>query len=123
MNAKAETPTSPLDVLKWLVALGLLAGGIYGFYYFENQVLAPLRVVGLLVVAGLAAVVAATTAKGRTAVDFMKTANVERQKVVWPTRQETTQTTLVVLVMLVIVAIIIWMLDWVFAKLVAVLVG
>ena len=36
---------------------------------------------------------------------------IEVRKVVWPTRQETIQTTLIVVVMVIIVAIILWLLD------------
>ena len=38
-------------------------------------------------------------------------ANVERRKVVWPTRQESVQTTLVIAVFVIIVALIMWALD------------
>ena len=40
------------------------------------------------------------------------------KKVVWPTRQETSQTTLVVLVVVVIFAIILWLLDLILSSLV-----
>ena len=123
MNAKAETGTSAVDMMKWLAALILVAAGIYGFYYFDEQVLAPIRAVGLLVVVGLAAALAATTARGRAFVDFMKAANVERRKVVWPTRQETIQTTIVVVIVVILVGAMIWVLDWIFSSLVSWLVG
>lgn len=42
---------------------------------------------------------------------FAREARVELRKVIWPTRQETLQTTLVVLVMVVVVAIFLWLLD------------
>ena len=37
---------------------------------------------------------------------------VEVRKVVWPTRQETIQTTMVVMVVVIIVALFLWFLDW-----------
>jgi len=123
MNAKPESPTSALDSVKWLVAIALLVAGFYGFYYFEGQVLTPLRVLGLLLAMGLAAGVAAMTARGRSIVSFMKAANIERQKVVWPTRQETVQTTIVVMVVVILIGILIWFLDWIFSSLVSWLVG
>ena len=43
--------------------------------------------------------------------DLAKEARVEIRKVVWPTRQETTQTTLIVVVMVIFVGLILWALD------------
>jgi preprotein translocase subunit SecE len=119
MNAKAETATPAVDYLKWLIAASLLAAGVWGFYQYEGQILTPIRVLGLLAAIAAAAVVGAMTDKGRAAVGFMKAANIERQKVVWPTRDETVQTTIVVLVVVVIVGLFVWLLDWVFASLVS----
>ena len=48
---------------------------------------------------------------------------VELRKVVWPTRQETIQTTLIVVAMVVVAALILWGLDKVFFWLVAWLTG
>ena len=52
-----------------------------------------------------------TTPKGRGIWRFAVDARTEVRKVVWPTRQETLQTTLIVIVMVIIVAIILWLLD------------
>ena len=123
MNAKAETGMSVVDLFKWLIATALVVGGVWGFYELEEQVLAPVRVLGLVAVIGLAAVVAAMTERGRSAVAFMKAANIERQKVVWPTRKETTQTTLIVVAMVAVVALILWMLDSLFAVIIKMILG
>jgi preprotein translocase subunit SecE len=40
-----------------------------------------------------------------------KEARIEIRKVVWPTRQETTQTTLIVVVMVILVGLILWAMD------------
>ncbi len=50
--------------------------------------------------------------KGRGFVTLCLDARTEIRKVVWPTRQETTQTTIVVLIVIFIVALILWLLDW-----------
>jgi preprotein translocase subunit SecE len=42
---------------------------------------------------------------------FAGDARTEVRKVVWPTRQETMQTTLVVIVMVLILGIILWLFD------------
>ncbi|MEM9304623.1 MAG: preprotein translocase subunit SecE [Pseudomonadota bacterium] len=123
MNAKAETPSSSLDVVKWLIAAAIVAGGVYGFYYFEGQAFTWLRMLGVVAAVAVAGVVAAGTDKGRAFVQFMKAANIERQKVVWPKRQETMQTTIVVLIVVVVVGIMIWVIDWIFSQMISLLVG
>jgi preprotein translocase subunit SecE len=109
MNTKAEASSS-LDSIMWGIVLLLAAGGIVGFYYFEHYPL-PLRVFVLLIIAALAAYIATKTTKGRGSVEFLREAHLEVRKVVWPSRQETLQTTGVVILMVVIVALLVWFLD------------
>jgi preprotein translocase subunit SecE len=123
MNAKTENGFSVVDMTKWLVAVAMVIGGLWAFYEYQDQILAPLRLVGLLVSFALAFLVVSMTDKGRIFVAFMKSANIERQKVVWPTRNETVQTTLVVLVVVVIIGIFISMLDWGFGRLISAFIG
>ena len=65
MSSKAESQiASKLDIAKlWLAGL-VVAAGVVAFYYFEDRSLL-LRVVGLLVVVGVAVAIALMTAKGR----------------------------------------------------------
>lgn len=123
MNANAENSFSVVDMTKWLIAIAMVIGGVWAFYEYQEQVLAPLRLVGLLVSFALAFMVVSMTDKGRIFVDFMKSANIERQKVVWPTRSETVQTTLVVLVVVVIISIFISIIDWGFGRLISAFIG
>jgi len=107
---KTEQQGSGLDTAKLLLSLLILVAGIMGFYYFkeESQLL---RVLGILAVAAVAFFIVATTMIGKRSLGFVKEARVEVRKVVWPTRQETTQTTIAVLVMVLIVAIMLWLID------------
>jgi len=84
--------------------------GVYLNSYFSSESLL-LRAIGLVVIAGFAGWIASLTVKGRDLIDLCLEARVEIRKVVWPSRQETTQTTIVVLIVIVIVAIILWLLD------------
>ena len=122
MSAKIETSDSRLDSLKWTVALALLGGAIAAFYVYSDQSLL-LRVVGLLAVAGISVTLILLTAKGRSAWDFMQESRTEVRKVVWPTRQETVQTTLVVIAMVTVVAIFLWLLDMLLAWIVKSVIG
>lgn len=110
MNAKVDTESSRLDSLRWGVAVLLLAGGIFAFYHFEEQLLV-VRVLGLLAVAGISIFIAAQSTLGKNILGFVSGANTEVRKVVWPTRAETLQTTLAVLVIVLLVGIFLWLLD------------
>lgn len=110
MVTKTEQQSTGFDTVKLLVSLMVLVAGIIGFYYFkeESQLL---RVLGILAVAAVSFMIIATTLIGKRSLGFAKDARVEVRKVVWPTRQETTQTTIAVLVMVLIVAIMLWLID------------
>ncbi|MCH7881086.1 MAG: preprotein translocase subunit SecE [Proteobacteria bacterium] len=110
MVTKAEQPTSGLDTVKLYTTLLILIAGVVGFYYFEDES-QLLRVMGMLAVAGIAFFIVSTTDIGRRGLGFARDARVEVRKVVWPTRQETLQTTIAVLIMVFLVAIMLWLID------------
>lgn len=100
-----------VDKLKMTVALLILAGGIYGFYYFEGQG-DLVRVATVLGAAIVAAGVALTSAPGQAAWEFAKGARTELRKVVWPSSKETLQVTLAVLAIVVMVALFLMLVDY-----------
>ncbi|WBA82193.1 preprotein translocase subunit SecE [Endozoicomonas sp. GU-1] len=108
-NSEIATP-GRLDGLKWGLVAVLVAVGVYGNYYFSAESLL-LRVVGLLVIAAVAGFVALQTVKGGAFWTLLKDAKTEIRKVVWPTRQETVQTTLVVVAVVLVMGLILWGLD------------
>ena len=110
MATKTEETTSALDTVKLMAAVAVLVAGVVGFYYFEDQS-QLLRVLGMLAVAVVAFFIAASSDPGRRGLGFVKEARVEVRKVVWPTRQETVQTTIAVLFMVILVAIMLWLFD------------
>ena len=110
MNARAEAGADGLDTAKLAAAAVLLVAGIFAFYYFAAYS-TLLRVLGLLVIGGASAAIALQTQPGRQLWQFIGDARTEVRKVVWPTRQETLQTTLVVVVMVLILGIILWLFD------------
>ena len=111
MSANPEEATNGrLDGLKWGLVAILVAIGVYGNYYFSAESLL-LRVVGLLVIALVAGFLAMQTAKGGAFWVLLKDAKTEIRKVVWPTRQETVQTTLVVVVVVLVMGLVLWGLD------------
>jgi preprotein translocase subunit SecE len=110
MSDKTTTQAPKQDLLKWLAVAVIVAVGVYANAYFSAESLV-IRVVGLLVLAGLAAWIAVQTVKGAAFLNLCLEARTEIRKVVWPTRQETTQTTMIVLVVVFILAIVLWLLD------------
>jgi len=68
--------------------------------------------VGLLLASGVALAITLQTDQGRTVWAFIQDAQVEVRKVVWPTRQETLQTTGIVVITVIFFAIIMGILDW-----------
>ena len=110
MSTSIQTTGSVPDLAKWVGAFAILVGGIAGFYYWSDESLL-LRVIALLILSAAAVFVAVQTEKGRAAWDFVREAHTEVRKVVWPTRKETTQTTLIVIAMVALVAVILWILD------------
>lgn len=110
MNARAESSSSVLDTVKLVVAVAILVAGIVGFYQFADKALAY-RVLGVIAAALTAIGLAATTAMGRLFLAFLADSRVEVRKVVWPTRQETMQSTLVVVALVFLVGILLWTLD------------
>ena len=93
MVTKTEQATSAIDTFKLTTAVLVLIAGVVGFYYFEDES-QLLRVLGMLAVAVVAFFIAASSDPGRRGLAFVKAARVEVRKVVWPTRQETLQTTI-----------------------------
>ncbi|MNF47689.1 preprotein translocase subunit SecE [Pseudomonas linyingensis] len=122
MNAKAENKDSRLDILKWSAAAILVAVAVVGNQYFSAEPLLY-RVLGIVVLAVAASFVALQTAKGGAFFALAKEARTEIRKVVWPTRQETTQTTLIVVAVVLVMALLLWGLDSLLGWLVSLIVG
>jgi preprotein translocase subunit SecE len=122
MSEKIEEQSNPLDMLKWLIVIVLLAGVVVGNNLYEDfSVL--YRALGAVVLVGIAGFIAASTAKGSAFLGFAKDSRIEIRKVVWPTRQEAVQTTLIVLVATFIVSILIYLIDMALVFLISLITG
>ncbi len=110
MDTKVDAGNSALDTLKLLIAGGIVLGGIFGYYYYAD-VSVLVRAIGVLLAFALGVVVALQSLRGQEFIKFVQGARVELRKVVWPTREETIQTSVTVLVFTLIMAIFFWLLD------------
>ena len=121
-NAEYQESESKMDGLKWVVVFALLAAAVVGNYLYSDVsvVLRSSAVVALVVIAGIFAVL---TAKGKSVVTFARESRMEVRKVVWPTRQEATQTTFIVLAVTVVMALALWGIDGIMVRLVRLVTG
>ena len=110
MNSKVDTVSSKLDSLKLGIAVVLIISATVAFYMYPDQSIL-LRVLGLLAAIVIAGLIALQTEKGKQIWGFFQDAQIEVRKVVWPTREETVQTTLIVILVVVVIAIFLWLLD------------
>ena len=108
--------------IRWVVGLLIVGAAVYGnSYYFQEPLL--YRVIGVILVSSLGLFILTTTQEGREALKTEVDSRTEIRRVVWPTRTETTQTTLIVLVAITIAALILWGLDSLFGWAMAALLG
>jgi preprotein translocase subunit SecE len=98
------------DKVKLTIAILIAIAGVAGYYVLASQAtwLRWAAVVASLVVA---AAVVAFSRYGTEFRRFVELARIELRKVVWPTRQETMQTTIVVFAFVAIAGVFFWLLD------------
>ena len=117
-NAEIPDSSSAADTFKWIVTFVLLAAAVVGNYLY-GELSVVIRAAGVIVLIAAALGVAATTSKGKAAISFARESRMEVRKVVWPTRQETMQTTLIVLAVSIVMALVLWGIDGIMVRLVA----
>lgn len=110
MKHNAEVQESRHDGLRWAAVVILLVLAVVGNTYFADMALIY-RVLGVVVLSVAAALVALTTTKGRELLELARQAKKEIQRVVWPTRPETIQTTAIVLAAVFVVGLMLWLID------------
>lgn len=124
MKGKAETGKPQfVNTLLLAIATLLLIAGVGAYYWFQDLAITPVRVVGLIVVAVIASLIAAQSDNGAAFFRFLKEADIERRKVVWPTHQETLQTSLMVVIVTILISLFLAGVDWMLGAAVRALVG
>jgi preprotein translocase subunit SecE len=112
MSANVETSGfSSLDKTKLWIAVAIAVAGLVAFYWLEGRQTIWSRS-GILV-AGfvVAGVLIAFSAFGSFLKEFVVESHFELRKIVWPTRQETLQTTLVIFVVVLIISLMLFAFD------------
>ena len=98
------------DKIKLIVALLVVAASLF-VYYSQEEISLLYRVLGVFAGVIIGFLIAAKTEKGASNIAFVRASIIEMKKVVWPSKKETTQTTITVGIMVVIVGIILWSFD------------
>jgi len=124
MKGKAETGKPPIvNTLLLGLATALLIAAVGAYYWFQDLAITPVRVVALIVAAGVASFIAAQSDSGAAFFRFLKESDIERRKVVWPTHQETLQTSLMVIIVIILISLFLAGVDWLLGAAVRSLVG
>jgi preprotein translocase subunit SecE len=111
MNAKVEQAgSSAADVAKLSLAMLVIAAGVVAYYWFND--LATWQRLFILLGGLLAGgAIGFFTRAGQSLRSFLIESQFELRKVVWPTRQETLQTTLVIIVVVIILSLLLGLID------------
>ena len=93
-----------------ILSIGVLISGMILFYYYSDVRLFY-RVIGMISVVIFSAFIAYQSDFGKLVYSYVTDSRVELKKVTWPTKQETTQTTLGVIFVVIVVGILLWLFD------------
>lgn len=110
LNAKQSKKEYKYDSLKWTLIVSITAAAIFANQYFAAYS-TPVKLIGWLVWLCITLAIAYFTEKGSKGLAYAKESRQELRKVVWPTRQETTQMTLIIMVVVGIVSMLLWAVD------------
>ena len=99
-------------LIKLMASASILFASIVSFYYF-SEVSVLIRALVIIFSLVISLLIFFRTQRGIIFWDFLQGSRVEMRKVVWPTKQETIQTTLTVFIFVLILGIFFWLLDFI----------
>jgi preprotein translocase subunit SecE len=111
-----------MDTAKLAAALIVLLGGIVAYYWFADLSVL-LRVPGLVLSVAAAILIAFQSSQGKAIWQFIQSSQIEIRKVVWPTQQETINTTMIVLVFTILLGLFFLLIDWILLEITQFLTG
>ncbi len=118
MKSSSENQKNIKDIMSWLAVVLITAGAFFCTYYYTLS--GPIQSMVWLGWFVLTLFLGYLTTTGKQVFVFAQEAKAELLKVVWPTRQETVQTTIIVMVMVTLTGFILWGVDsvmmWAIAK-------
>ena len=112
MSESNRESSTVADTLKLMASVSILFASIVSFYYF-SEVSVLIRALVIIFSLVMSLLIFFRTQRGLILWEFFQGSKVEMRKVVWPTKQETIQTTLTVFIFVLILGIFFWLLDFV----------
>ena len=127
MTTQAESSTNnSVNAVKWVLAIAILIAATVGNRYAPEllpQLAVWMRVVILVVMGVGALALTLITTQGQAFLKLLKEALVEARRVVWPTKDETMQTTLIVFAVVVVMSLVLWGVDSLFGWMISAVIG
>lgn len=127
MTTQAETATNNgLNIVKWVLAIAILIAATVGNRYAPElfpQLPAWVRVVALIIMAVAAFALTLVTTQGQSFLKLLKEAQVEARRIVWPTKDETLQTTMIVCAVVFVMSLVLWGVDTLFGWMISAVIG
>jgi preprotein translocase subunit SecE len=127
MTRQAESSTNnSVNAVKWVLAIAILIAATVGNRYAPEllpQLSVWMRVVILVVMGVGALALTLITTQGQAFLKLLKEALVEARRVVWPTKDETMQTTLIVFAVVVVMSLVLWGVDSLFGWMISAVIG
>ena len=112
MSESNRESSTVVDTLKLMASVSILFASIVSFYYF-SEISVLIRALVIIFSLVMSLLIFFRTQRGLILWEFFQSSRVEMRKVVWPTKQETMQTTLTVFIFVLILGIFFWLLDFV----------
>ena len=107
--AEKDIETKPNNAYL-IMSIGVLIIGMFLFYFYSDVRLFY-RVLGMISVVILSGFIGYQSDFGKLVYSYVTDSKVELKKVTWPTKQETTQTTLGVIFVVIVVGILLCLFD------------
>ena len=122
IKLKRDETSKSLNVLRWCLLFVLFSAALVGNYHYP-QLVNSLRLLAWILFSIVLFGIFLSTTQGARFYKFAKAARNEMRKVVWPTRQETMQSTIAVVALVSILALVLWMFDSLWLWLVTLITG
>jgi len=128
MTTQAESTTSggSLNAVKWIAAIVILIAATLGGRYVPDllpQLPSWVRIIVLVVLGLVGLGIALLTSQGAAFLKLLKEAQIEARRIVWPTKDETMQTTMIVVAVVLVMSLVLWGLDSLFGWIISTIIG
>jgi preprotein translocase, SecE subunit, bacterial len=110
VNVESQNRNKSKNVALWGLVFILLAAAVVGNSVFADKSLV-IRIVAVVIAFAAAAVTSLQTIQGKALLTFSRESIKEVRKVVWPTRQETIQTTLIIFAFTAVMGLFLFLID------------